>query len=444
MNNTVENQQSDAPNAQVEAPPNDAGVGAATHMFFMLCVALVGAFGAWSYFGRLDIVSTAIGEVVPSSQVKNVQHLEGGIVREILVREGAEVTQGQPLVVLESTQSGADFQEITVRITSLRIDIARLEAEMAGSMENAFPQDLVRDHPVLIGQAIEMFKTRRRRIDNEMASQREQIVQRKQEIKSITARLGNAGKSLKLIEEQIAISEELMKDDLTNRMVHLNLLKEAADLKARIDEAATGLPKARAALKGSKIQLETIRGAYNEEVGRELDEKRRSLEEFSNRVRKFADSLKRTVLRSPVAGVVKTLYVFTVGGVVMPGATVVDVVPAGDRLVIEAKLPIGDIGYVHPGQPARVMLASADAVRFGTLEGEVIQVSPDAIKGAEEVPYYKVRIATERDYFERKSARYKLVPGVQVICSIRTGTRSVLEYLLDPFLGSFQTALRER
>ncbi len=426
-----------------ELPPA-AEVGAGTHLFLLLCTALVTAFGAWSYYGKLDVVSTAIGEVIPSSQVKSVQHLEGGIVREILVREGGKVEKGQPLVVLEGTESGANVQELEVRITSLRGDVARLETELTGADEIKFSPDLAAGHPDLVQQIRDLFKTRRSRLDNELASQRQLITQREQEIKTYSARLKNVRRSLKLLDEQIAISEELLRDNLTNRMLHLNLLKEASDLKGKIDDATTALPRAKAARQEARIKLKTIRNVFQEEVRENLEEKRRNLDELSKRIRKFEDSLQRTVLRSPVSGVVKTLHVVTVGGVVRPGGTVVDVVPAGDRLIIEAKLPTQDIGYVHPGQTAMVQLASSDAIRFGTLEGKVMNVSPDTIETADGVPYYKVRISTVRDYFERRGARYRLVPGVQVVSSIQTGQRSVLEYLLDPFLGSAQTALRER
>ena len=227
-------------------------------------------------------------------------------------------------------------------------------------------------------------------------------------------------------------------------MQHLDLLKEAAALNGKIGEDTAALQRTKAARKGALNKLETIRDTFHEKVREDLEKKRRSLEEYTNRLKKYEDSLKRTVLRSPVDGVVQTLYVVTIGGVVAPGATVAVVVPAGDRLIIEAKLPIQDIGYVHPGQTALVTLASSDGVRFGNLKGEVIQVSPDTIDAAQGAPYYKVLISTPKDYFERNGARYQLVPGVQVICSIRTGQRTVLDYLTDPFLRSFQTALRER
>jgi adhesin transport system membrane fusion protein len=166
--------------------------------------------------------------------------------------------------------------------------------------------------------------------------------------------------------------------------------------------------------------------------------------ELLQRILKFEDNLSRTVLRSPVNGVVKTLYVVTIGGVLKPGFTVVDIVPGGDRLIIEAKLPTQDIGYVRRGQQALVMLASADAMRFGNLTGKVVRVSPDTLVTNEGMPFYKVRIETEQDHFQRGKLKYQLFPGMQVMTNIQTGQRTVLEYIFDPFLRSFNDAMLER
>jgi len=142
--------------------------------------------------------------------------------------------------------------------------------------------------------------------------------------------------------------------------------------------------------------------------------------------------------------VIKTMYIATVGGVVRAGGTVADLVPAGDVLVVEAKLPVQDVGHVRSGQTATLKLASAEAVRFGNLEGKVVNVSPDALTTAQGGTFYKVRIETERDYFQQRALRYDLVPGVRVACSILTGRRTALEYLLDPLIGGANTAFRER
>jgi adhesin transport system membrane fusion protein len=409
----------------------------------MLCLLAVGAFGTWSYYGRLDIVSDAVGEVVPSSSVKAIQHLEGGIVQEILIREGDVVKAGQELVALEHTASDADVQELGVRMNALRIDIVRHEAELKRARRIAWPRDL-RSQKKLIAQASLRFKNRISRINNLIASQQQLVTQRREEGREIAARIQKRRSSLVLLKEQITISDELMKEDLTNRMLHLNLLKEKTELEGGIAEDLAGQKRIAASIVEARVRVNTLHDSFNEEVRAELDEKRRSVKEFSERMQRLADNLARTVLRSPVDGVVKTLYVTTLGGVVRPGDTVVDIVPAGDKLVIEAKLPAQDVGYVAPGQLAMVTLASGDAQRFGKLEGRVMSVSPDTLVTDDNVPYYKVRVETDQDYFERSSARYSLVPGVQVICSIQTGQRSVLEYILDPFLGAFRAAMQER
>ena len=149
-------------------------------------------------------------------------------------------------------------------------------------------------------------------------------------------------------------------------------------------------------------------------------------------------------MRSPVDGTIKTLYVVTVGGVIRPGDTIVDIVPAGDRLIIEAKLPTQDIGYVALGQAAIIKLASSDAMRFGGLKGNVVNISPDTLLTPEGMPYYKVRIETESDHFQRGQLRYNLFPGMQVVASIQTGKRTVLQYILDPLRGAMSDALQER
>ena len=415
-----------------------------THLFLFICIIACISFGAWAWKGQLAIVSVAEGEVVPSTQVKTIQHLEGGIVREIKIREGERVKTGQSLISLESTASGADVGELKTRIVGLKIEIARLQAAASNAKKPAFPGNLVKSHPSLIREAIQLFESRKRRLDDEFASQRAIMAQRKQDIQEATARIKNQRNSMKLLKEQIAISEDLLKEQLTNRYKHLDLLKELAKLKGSIEEDKVALKRAGSALTQASANRDSIRSKFSEEARTKLDAARRQLEEFAPRMSKFEDSLKRTILRSPVNGVVKSIHVVTIGGVVRAGDAIIDIVPEGDRLIIEAKLKTQDIGYVRQQQSARITLASADAMRFDGLDGTVIRVSPDTITGNDGEPYYKVRIQTDRNHFRRAENRYDLFPGMQVIASIHTGERTIMEYILDPFLNAGDTAMRER
>jgi membrane fusion protein, adhesin transport system len=421
----------------------DEMVGTATRAFFVICLVLVVGFGLWISFGELDIVSVATGQVTPSSQVKSVQHLEGGIVSEILIEEGDLVAAGQPLVVLKSTANDADVGELQASVNAFTAEVARLEAEAAGLDRPIFDAKLQANHPELVREALALFHARSGRLANNIASQNELITQRRQDIREISARDENNKTTLELLEEQIAISDELLKDDLTNRYNHLSLLQDASQLKGRIAEDRAALERSRSTLKEAQAQLAGIHSRFSEEAHTELENARRQLEERTQRLLKYEDSQRRTVLRSPVDGTIKTLNVATLGGVLRPGLTVVEIVPGEDRLVIEARLPTQDIGYVRAGQKTFVKLASADAVRFDALIGEVTNVSPDTLVTSEGVPFYKVRIETDADHFGG-DLRYNLFPGMQVVASIHTGRRTILRYLLDPFLASMDGALRER
>ncbi len=418
--------------------------GGGLRLLFLLLALLVVSFIAWAYVGTLDIVSMAQGKVIPSTRVRTVQHLEGGIVREILINEGQVVSAGQPLIILEQIVSDAFFDEVQARIVSLRLDVARLEALRQSRNSPGFPDDLVTNHPRMVERAKSLFMAVRDSHMSNLASQRELIRQREHQVNEIITRRENARKNLALLEEQIALSQELLEENLTTRYKHLEYLREESALKSKIEEDGAALEAAKAALSESKAKLETIRTAHHKDIENQLKKARQELQEIEQRQRRFADSLERTVLRSPVDGVVKTLHVTTVGGVIRSGMDVAEIVPAGDKLVVEAMLPVGDIGYVHAGQEATVRLASRESMRFGKLEGKVIHVAPDTTVTPEGSVYYAVRIQTEKDRFVYKNMEYRLYPGMIMQVSIHTGSRTVLQYILDPLLGTMSGILQER
>jgi adhesin transport system membrane fusion protein len=451
-----------------------------TRIFFYLCVGFCVSFFLWASFSPLDIVSDAVGEVIPSSRVKRIQHLEGGIVRKIAVREGDMVEVGQPLIELESTASDSTVEELNIRICSLEAEIARLEAESRWfetpggdgpqaaeanatrpeppadadgqallridpySVNIEFPQRLLAESPGMADQARQLYEARRDRFVNDLGAQREKIKQREQDVQEIFVRIRNQKQSLAYVREQIAISEDLLRDKLTSRYKHLGFLKEESNLVSRIQEDDAALARARSALVAARDSLEQIFNAFREEVQETLRKSRRELLEFSQRLRKMSDSLERTVIRSPANGIVKSIYIMGEGEVVQPGMTVLDIVPAGDKLIIEAHLALGDIGYVQLGQSATVRLATGDARMFGNLEGTVTGISPDAITKEDVGTYYKVLVETSSDRFEKDGRRYQLYPGMRVLVGIKTGERTVMEYLAYPYFDTLYHGLRER
>ncbi len=468
-----------------EQQPASEKIPLSTHSTFILCVVMVVVFVVWASKSTLDIVSMATGEVTPSTQVKTVQHLEGGIVRKILVKEGRKVKSGQRLMILEPTAGEADVAELLVRLTSLQGDIAQLEALEKGLDKPIFSDEFREAHPILVHQAERRFHTRLNRRDDDIKKQDQAVIQRKQaiiqgeqkviqqeqavikreqEIKEVTARIEGAKESQKLARERIAISTELLKDNLTNKFQHLELqekaqqfensisenLEKLAGAKASVLEAKASLKEVKASLREVKASLSeavavrnSMQSQFDDENQKALEEARLNFGELNQRIKKFEDSLKRTTVRSPIDGVIKTVHI-GMGGVLRPGDPVVDIVPDGDKLIIEAQLPTQDIGHVAIGQNAVIKLASADAMRYGSLDGSVIHVSPDTLITPEGSPFYKVRIELQQAFFQRGKFRHELFPGMQVMTSIQTGDRTVLQYLLDPVMFRLGDAMQER
>jgi adhesin transport system membrane fusion protein len=409
-----------------------------------LCTLSLALFFLWAQFFRLDIISAADGQVVPRSRVQVVQHLEGGIVREILVREGERVVTDQPLVILEQTISGAGVEELQSRITALRIEITSLESQAADGAEPVFDQDLRQEHPDLVDQALSLFRASRANLRNDVSAQRELVSQREHLVNEISARIRNARDNLRLVDEQVSLSAELLRDNLTTQHKHLAYLREQGELKSRIEEDQSALSGARSALAEARLKLESIHTAFQERVEARLRDARLQLDESGQRLRRLSDNLARTVIRSPVEGVVKTLHVTTLGGVLGPGQTVADIVPSEDRLIVEARLSITDIGHVQVGQSAAVRLMGREASVYGKIDGTVIHVAPDTTVTSDGRVFYLVRVETEQDHFSSGDSIYRLFPGMAMLVHIHTGKRTVLQYMTEPFTARFTGAMQER
>jgi adhesin transport system membrane fusion protein len=402
------------------------------------------AFLVWSAVSPLDVVSMANGSVEPVNKVQTIQHLEGGIVRKILVQEGQHVVKGEALVELETTNSGSSYGEMLSRVNSLTADKVRLQAEVQGTDKLVFDEAFAQANPQLVTRSEALFYARRDQLLSALQAQQEEMNVRQQAIKEIATRIQFSEERLKLVREQNAIEKELLSNALSNRYDHLNSLKELNQLESDIAEGKASLAKSKASFAQAQSNLKSIQDKYNEEVNASLSDTRSQLDEGIQRLKKFKDSLERTVLRAPMDGIIKNRYVVTEGGVVAPGGTVIDMVPGKDGLVVEAKLPPQDVGHIQQGQEAFIQLASGEASHYGRLTGTVASISPDTITTEEGEVYYIVRLILDQDFFLKGSNRYKLSPGVLVTAGIVTGKRSVLEYILSPFLQSLPFALSER
>jgi adhesin transport system membrane fusion protein len=379
----------------------------------------------------IEVLSLADGKIIPQGRIKYVQHLEGGIVEEILIKEGEKVNIDQPLVILSKEKASSEFEEINARLKSIELSIMRVEAEKNSYNSIVIPQDIknIFDKD-LVKSENELFQSRRKAINSEIKS-------KKSNINKANKNLKNLKKRLKIVEEQESISQKLLEVEATNRLKHLELLRELQEVEANIDEQQSIIDL-------SKNDLEKVKNNYAEQLNRELSEYKKEKEELNQRIQKYSDSLDRTVLKSPVSGTVKLVSVNSKGAIVAPGVTVVEIVPENEKLIIEAKLPLSEIGYVKKNLDAKIRLNTPEGSRFRSIKGKVVFVGADRISSKNEEGFYLVKVETTESSFSRKNEEYKLFSGVPVMVGIITGKRSFMDYFLTPFITSATFALSER
>lgn len=406
-------------------------------------MALVGLALLWASAAELDEVAVAGGEVVPRDQVKLVQHLEGGIITALYVREGDLVRAGDPLVQLALSANALNQEELAVRIDALTLQKARLEAEAAGKTP-LFPDDIKTRRPALMAAETRAFEARAREQEATVAVLREKVKQRELEISELRAKDRAIKENLALAQEKLALSEGLLAEGLTARMEHLRHISDHATLLGESETLDQSIPRALAALEEAKQRVTEERNRFQREAEEMLGQTEVDLARTRELMSRATDQQQRTKIQSPIDGVVKTMRHHTIGGVVQPGEPLMEIVPVGENLIIEAKLNPVDRGYVQEGQPATVKISSYDYARYGGLEGTVTLVAPDSSAGQDGQPYFRVVVTTERTWLGQTEGTLPITPGMEATVDIHTGTRTVLNYLIKPILKMRHEAFRER
>jgi adhesin transport system membrane fusion protein len=408
-----------------------------------IVMAFLASLVSWSFFAELEQVSVATGEVKPQSKLKVIQHLEGGLIQRLYVQEGDVVKEGAPLVQLELALSGINRDEILVRLDSLALQRARLQSEALGK-PLVFPEVEAKRRPDLVRSEREAFDARNRETTSTISSLNEQVRQRELAVAEYEAARKAKRADLALSRERLEISEKLLKDALTPRVEHLRLQSEVERLDGELATLEQSIPRANAAVaeareKAREEKLKFQRRAYDELQQVELNYAR-----TSEQLSEATDQKKRTLITSPIDGVVKNMRFTTLGGVVKAGEPIMEIVPTDDQLVIEAKLNPTDRGYVAVGQSARVKISTYDFVRYGALEGKVTQIAADSNADQKGETYFRVIVETEKSYLGDDPTTLLITPGMQATVDIHTGKRSVAFYLMKPVLKLKNEAFRER
>ncbi|KJV49981.1 secretion protein HlyD [Pantoea sp. BL1] len=356
----------------------------------------------WAWFGTLDEVSTGTGKVIPSSRDQVLQSLEGGILTELYVHEGDRVKAGQVVARLDPTRSQSSVGESAARYRASLAAASRLRAEVNDD-PLTFPNEL-KAYPDLIASETRLYKTKRA----QLADSTKQF-----------------NESLALANKELAITQKLAKTGAASSVEVLRLQRDKSDL---------------------ELKLTDMRSQYYVQAREELAKASAEADSLAEVIKGREDTVTRLTIRSPMNGIVKNIKVSTVGGVIPPNGELMNIVPLNDRLLIEARLSPRDIAFIHPGQRAVVKISAYDYAIYGGMNGVVESISPDTIQDEvkPEIYYYRVFIRTDNDYVQNKAGkRYSISPGMVSTVDIKTGEKTIMDYLVKPF-NKAKEAMRER
>lgn len=403
----------------------------------------IGLFLVWSLIARFDEVSVAAGEVVPQGRIKTIQHLEGGIIEDIYVRDGDIVRLDTPLVQINLGQLANNRDELQIRLDGLLLAKARLEAE-AGGKPYVAPAEIAARQPKLAQAEEATYRARQEEFNATRAVLEGQVVQRRRDVGETNARLTAAENSLTLARERLAISQDLLKDGLTSKLEHSQIQSQVEAFNGEAASMREAAPRARAALGEAQERVKELSFKFSREAQEFLGEAELNIARTKELLTTADDQETRSTIKSPITGIVKNSRYHTIGGVVRPGEAIMDIVPSEDDLVVEAKLNPVDRGFVRAGQKATVKIDTFDYARYGGIEGEVVSVAPDSTVPENAMPYFKVVVRTEKPYLGDESEGLAITPGMGATVDIHTGTKSVMSYLVKPVLKLKAEAFRER
>ena len=412
-------------------------------------IAVFGVFGLWMALAPLDSAAVANGQVVLDTNKKSIQHLEGGIVEEILVHEGIRVKRGQPLVKLNETASKSRLDLYRGQFLSAKAVEARLMAERDAKNEIAFPQEVLNfEQDDNVRQIIEtqrnLFKTRRETLEGQSNILKQKIEQSKQEINGLEAQVKSGTSQIALLNEEIGNVQTLLAKGNASKPRLLALQRQAEQLKGQRGENQAMISRAQQNIAESNLSISTQKSDFMNKVAQELKETQNEVADLNERIRASADVMDRVVITSPIDGIVTGLAVHTVGGVIKPGDTLMDIIPQNEKLIVEAQVHPQDIDVVHEGLTARVRLTAYKTRRVPMIKGKVLTVSADKfVDQRTGASYFLARIEVDPEEL-KKLHDVELSPGMPAQVLIVTGERTMMAYLVNPLSDALSTAFREQ
>lgn len=402
--------------------------------------AILAALLIWSAFASLDEVTRGDGRVIPSRQLQVVQSLDGGIVQEILVKEGQTVEAGEVLLRIDPTRSISNLRESQVQYLSASAEVTRLQA-LIDQTDPEFAEELRQQAPDLISRELRLYRASQEELQEQIAIYNHQLSQRQQDLVEAQAELKQHTHSLALSQRELQVTRPLLELGAVSDVDILRIQREISRSRGEAERARASISRSEAAIEEAQNKLREVELNVTNQWRRDYLAAKARLDALGEAESALEDRVQQTEIRAPVRGTVQRLFANTVGGVVSPGREVLELIPLDDELIIEAKIQPKDIAFIRPGQNAMIKFTAYDFSIYGGLDAEVRHISADTIKDDKGDSHYLVRLATQRAGLASDLA---IIPGMITEVDILTGKKTVLEYLLKPVLRATSKAMTER
>lgn len=402
-------------------------------LLFLAAVAFI-----WAAFAPIDRIVRASGRFIVSGRAQVVQHLEGGIVSDILAREGQHVEAGQVLLKLSQIQANTNLQQDQSHLQALMATQTRLKAEAQGDARLQFSSDIPEENRVLEEKA---FAERGTRLAAELTALRQQVAQRQAELGEATNRSQSLASELDVAKRQDAMIDGLWRKGAASQMELLDAQGRSQRLNTQYRDTANSIPRLRLAVSEAEARLNEATARFRAEARAELNQTTAEIAKFHAAVGESSDRLSRTEVRAPTAGYINRLYFNTVGGVIKASEPVLEITPSEGGLMVEARVQPDDRATLRAGLPARVTVGAYDYTVYGALDGQVVEVSADTVPDENGHRYYRVIVETRP--VKGALAKEVILPGMTANADVVVGQRTVLSYLLSPLTRFASKAFRE-
>ena len=426
--------------------------GSTSKILFLLISGIFTIFLIWAAFAEIDELARGNGKVIPTDKIQTVQSLDGGIISEILIKEGDIVKFDDPLMKIDTTRFQATLEESKQEYLSLLAVKARFEIESRIDIDNDLPKIefdakvLEDDSKYNINEKL-LLENRFRELKSSINVLKSQENQKIQELREIESTIRKLSDSLGFIEEQRKTIRKLVERGVKSNFDLLNIEKEYNQTKGDLQTAKLSISRSNYAINEAQNKIKEKINIFKSEASNELQKAVSQINRFEAKLVGDRDKVAKTTITSPVDGIIKQLNFNTIGGVVQSGIDLIEIVPLSDALVVEAKIDPKDIAFINPSQKAIIKITAYDFAIYGGLDAKIVEISADTIvdkESKEGKSYYRVLVKTDKNYLERKGKRLPIIPGMIATVDIVTGKKTILDFILKPILKVRQDSLHER